>query len=178
MLKLFETRSNFLNQIRCPRLSDIELIALDTTAEPLRIWSEYQLFRITPTSLSSRIERSVYNRGRRRLFFIKERIRKALSEKLTCSENYFIVDRIPLKICKLSHSSRTTICREDFSTSPSKGYYACQKLHFYGYKLHAVCSSTGVFTNFKLTQAAVHDIHFLNNIKTNLSSWVLIGNKE
>jgi hypothetical protein len=37
-------------------------------------------------------------------------------------------------------------------------------LHFYGYKLHAVCSSTGVFTNFELTQAAVHDIHFLKNI--------------
>ena len=62
ILKQFETKSNFLNQIRCPRLSDIELIAVDLTAESLSIDSEYQLFRVLPSSLSSRIERSVYNR--------------------------------------------------------------------------------------------------------------------
>jgi len=96
ILKQFETKSNFLNQIRCPRLSDIELIALDITAESLSIDSEYQLFRTLPSTLSSKIERSVYNRRRRRLFFVKERIRKALADKLTGSENYFIVDSMPL----------------------------------------------------------------------------------
>ena len=175
--RIVEVRSNFLNQIRCTRLSDIELIALDLTAESLSVDSEYQLFRILPSSLSSKIERSVYNRRRRKLFFVKERIRKALAEKLTNNENYFIVDSMPLEICKLSRSTRTTICKEDFLTSPSKSYFASQKLHFYGYKLHAVCSSTGVFTNFELTQAAVHDIHFLKNIKNNFSSCVLIGDK-
>jgi len=76
---------------------------------------------------------------------------------------------MPLEICKLSRSSRTTICKEDFLTSPSKGYCASQKLHFYGYKLHAVSSSTSVFTNLELTQPAVHDIYFLKSIKNNLS---------
>ena len=71
ILKQFETKSNFLNQIRCPRLSDIELIALDLTAESLNIDSEYQLFRTLPSSLSSRIERSVYNRRRRGCFLLK-----------------------------------------------------------------------------------------------------------
>lgn len=89
ILKQFETKSNFLNQIRCPRLSDIELIAVDLTAESLSIDSEHQLFRVLPSSLSSKIERSIYNRRRRKLFFVKERIRKALAEKLINSENYF-----------------------------------------------------------------------------------------
>ena len=53
ILKQFETKSNFLNQIRRPRLSDIELIAVDLTAESLSIDSEYQLFRLLPSSLSS-----------------------------------------------------------------------------------------------------------------------------
>lgn len=82
---------------------------------------------------------------------------------------------MPLEICKLSRSSRITICKECFLTSTTKGYCASQKLHFYGYKLHAVCSSTGVFTNFELTQAAGHDIHFLKNIKNNMSSCILIS---
>lgn len=177
ILKQFESRNNFLNQIRVPNLSDIELIAIDLTAESLSIDSEYQLFRILPISLSSKIERSVYNRRRRKLFLVKESIRKALSERLIGSDNYFIVDSMPLEICKLSRSNRIKICQQDFLTSPSKGYCASQKTHFYGYKLHAVCSSNGVFANFELTQAAVHDIHYLKNIKTEMSSCVLIGDK-
>jgi len=34
-----------------------------------------------------------------------------------------------------------------------------------------------VFSNFELTQASVHDIHYLKNIKNNFSSCVLIGDK-
>lgn len=177
ILKQFETKSNFLNQIRQPRLSDIELLAVDLTAESLGIDSEHQLFRELPVTISSKIERSVYNRRRRKLFFVKERIRKALSEKLIGSENYFIVDSMPLEVCKLSRSSRAKICKEDYLTSPSKGYCASQKMNFYGYKLHAVCSSSGVFCDFELTAAAVHDIHYLKNIKHNFSSCVLLGDK-
>ena len=177
ILKQFEPKSNFLNQKRLPRLSDIELIAVDLTAESFSIDSEHQLFRDLPETISSKIERSVYNGRRRKLFFVKEQIRKALSEKLISSENYFIVDSMPLEVCKLSRSSRTTICKEDYLTSPSRGYCASQKMDFYGYKLHAVCSSNGVFCDFELTQAAVHDIHYLKNIKTNFSSCVLLGDK-
>lgn len=177
ILKQSETRNNFLNQIRIPKLSDIELIAIDLTAESLGIDSEYQLFRVLPSELYSKIERSVYNRRRRKLFFAKEHIRKALAQKLIGDEDYFIVDSMPLEICKLSRSSRINICKEEYLTSPSKGYCASQKLHFYGYKLHAVCSATGVFSNFELTQASVHDIHYLKNIKNNFSSCVLIGDK-
>lgn len=68
ILKGIETKSNFLNQIRQPRLSDIELIAVDLTAESMDIDSEYELFRSLPPMLSCKIERSVYNRRRRKLF--------------------------------------------------------------------------------------------------------------
>lgn len=52
ILKQFETKSNFLNQIRQPRLSDIELIAVDLTAESFGIDSEHQLFRELPVAIS------------------------------------------------------------------------------------------------------------------------------
>jgi hypothetical protein len=100
------------------------LLAVDLTAESLGIDSEHQLFRELPVAISSKIERSVYNRRRCKLFFVKERIRKALSEKLIGSENYFIVGCMPLEVCKLSRSSRAKICKEDYLTSPSKGYCA------------------------------------------------------
>ena len=51
--------------------------------------------------------------------------------------------------------------KEEEKSFPNKGYCASQKMHYYGYKLHAVCSVSGVFTNVNFTQAFVHDIHFL-----------------
>ncbi|KAA6304387.1 hypothetical protein EZS27_043964 [termite gut metagenome] len=74
-LRSIESKKNFLHQIRTPKLSDIEVIAIDLTAEYMGIDSEYQLFRMLPDSLSGKIERSVYNRRRRRLFSHRERIR-------------------------------------------------------------------------------------------------------
>lgn len=48
---------NFINQIGQPKLSDIELIAIDLTSEYMSTDSEYQLFRTLPFFLSSKIER-------------------------------------------------------------------------------------------------------------------------
>ena len=58
-----------LEQIRKPKLSNIELIALNLTAECMYYNSELQLFTATKGCyLESKIERSVYNKRRRKLF--------------------------------------------------------------------------------------------------------------
>ena len=49
-------------------MSDLEVISLALTAEYLSIDSQCQLFRKTPESIKSKIERSVFNRRRRKLF--------------------------------------------------------------------------------------------------------------
>lgn len=172
-----ETESNFLSQIRQPKLSDKEVIALSLTAEYLCIDSEYQLFRMLPSSLKEKIERSVYNRRRRRLFAMTEDIRKRISAGITPLESYHLIDSMPLEVCKLSRSTRSRICKETYATAPSKGYCAAQKMYYYGYKLHAVCTLEGVIKSFDLTKAAVHDIHYLKDVKQQLSNTVLIGDK-
>lgn len=84
---------------------------------------------------------------------------------------------MPLEICKLSRSSRKGICRENFETCPDNGYCATQKMYYYGYKLHAVCNTDGVFSDFELTKASVHDIHYLKNIKQNHSNCTILTDK-
>lgn len=176
ILEQFTSDMNFLNQRRVPKLSDIELIAIDLTAEYMSIDSEYQLFRILPDMFKSRIERSVYNRRKRKLFFVRNELRKQIAKKIS-SKGYYIVDSMPLEICKLSRSTRTSICKEDYETSPDKGYCASQKMYYYGYKLHAVCTAEGVFTDFDLSKASVHDIHYLNDIKNNHQDCCIIADK-
>jgi len=114
VLQITTDKKSFLTQIREPKLKDIELIAMNLTAEYLSIDSECQLFRIIPDSFKTKIEHSVYNRRKRKLFASIEFIRKELSLKFNEFENYFIVDSMPLEVAKLSRSSRSKIWHNGF----------------------------------------------------------------
>ena len=175
-LQQVESKMNFLNQKRKPKLSDIELISIDLTSEFMGIDSERDLFRKLPTSLTSKIERSVFNRRKRALFSHREILRKTLACQIS-TQDFYIVDSMPLEVCKLSRSSRSSICKEEYASAPDKGYCASQSINYYGYKLHAVCSVDGVFTDFDLTGASIHDIHFLKNIKTLYQDCTILGDK-
>lgn len=136
---------------------------MNLTSEYMSIDSQCQLFRVLPLVLSKKIERLVYNRRKRKLFFAIAFIQKELSDKFNAFENYFI--SMSLEVVKLSRSSRSKICKESFYTAPNRGYCASQKMHYYGYKIHAVCSVEGVFKSFDLSKASVHDIHYQKDIK-------------
>lgn len=172
-----EEQESFLAQIRKPKLKDKEVISLVLVAEYLGIDSEYELFRRIPDSLSSLIERSVYNRRKRKLFPFIEHIREKISRAVISDEEYHIIDSMPLEICKMSRKNRLKICKEEFQTSPNEGFCASQQMHFYGYKLHAVCTVQGVFRSFDLSKASVHDIHYLNDVKNQFADIVILGDK-
>lgn len=164
-------------QRRKPMLSDIEVVSINLTAEYLGIDSECDLFRKLPPKLSSNIERSVYNRRRRKLFPYLEQIRTELSGLLNVNEDHFIVDSMPLEVCKLSRSGRSRVCRDAAYSAPNKGYCASHATHYYGYKLHATCSLSGVFQSMDISPASVHDIHYLKDIKAQLRDCTLIGDR-
>jgi hypothetical protein len=164
-------------QRRKPKLSDLEVVSLILTAEFMGIDSESHLFRHLPFALNNKIERSIYNRRKRRLSSNLDEIRLRLAKEFNEFENYFIVDSMPLEVCKIARSSRSKICKEEQYSMPNKGFCASQKMSFYGYKLHAVCSIAGVFQSIDISPASVHDIHYLQDIKTQLSNCVLLGDK-
>jgi hypothetical protein len=177
-LKKLSVDENFYFKPIKPKLSDLELIAINISAEYLSIDSEYQLFRFLSNSkLNGMIERSVYNRRKRKLFLHMEKIRKIIVARFNDMENTFIVDSMPLEICKNARANRSKICKENESSLPSKGYCAAQASYYYGYKLHAVCSVSGVFQSFDISTASVHDIHFLQDIKEQMQNCTLIGDR-
>lgn len=175
-LQSVEKRMTLRNQIRKPKLSDMELIAIGLTSEFMGIDSERDLFRKLPANLASRIERSVYNRRKRRLFVYREQLRKKLAGHVG-TQGCYILDSMPLEVCRESRIQRSRICREDYETAPDKGYCASQNLWYYGYKLHAVCTIEGVFIDFDLTRASIHDIHYLKDIKSMYRNCIILGDK-
>jgi hypothetical protein len=157
---------------------DLEVVALSLTAEFMSIDSENSLFKqISLCEIPNLIERSQFNKRRKKLFLFSEQIRTKLAAQFLRFEDYFIIDSMPLEICKFSRHSRIKICKDDFETAPSKGFCASQNNWFFGYKLHGVCSVTGVFHSLDITKAEVHDVHFLKNIKQQMSDCVLLGDR-
>ncbi len=96
---------------------------------------------------TGKIERSVYNKRKRKLFPYIEKIRETLSSKFSHFTDVFIVDSTPIEICKISRANRSAICATD-GNQTCIGYCAAQKSRYFGYKLHAVCDKNGIFHSF------------------------------
>lgn len=98
-------------QIRTPKLSNLALTGMNLTAEYMSINTELHLFRcLKGTYLESMIERSNYNKRRKKLFDYTEAIRKHLSEKFARFTDVFVVDSMPTPICKYARAKRGSIC--------------------------------------------------------------------
>ncbi len=173
---------NFRAYSRKPKLSDCQILALSITAESMGIDSENYLFgklkNDYKADFPNLIHRSNFNRRRKTLAPYLKRLNQFLADGMNAFENTFIVDSIPVPVCRIVREKSSKVCRESFETAPDKGYSAVNKAWYFGYKLHLVTSVNGVFQAMDLSKASVHDIHYLNDIKrSGLNNCTLIGDK-
>ncbi|MCR9183345.1 MAG: transposase [Flavobacteriaceae bacterium] len=85
-------------QRRQPKLSDLELVSLSLTAEFMGIDSENDLFRKLPEALSIKIERSVYNRRRRKLASSLKDIKMQISNCTLIGDRGYLSAEIQLNL--------------------------------------------------------------------------------
>ncbi len=166
---------------RKAKFSDVKVITLSLSAEYLSIDSENRLFNLISNSRyffkQNLIERSTYNRRKKKLHPFISNVLTYLSQQLAPVEDTFIVDSMPIEICRFARAKRLRICKEHFDTAPAFGYCASQRTTFFGYKLHALCGIDGVFKKIDLSKGNVADIHYLQDIRPYLSDCILIGDK-
>jgi len=177
---LCDDKGNVSKVGRKPKFSDVEVIALSLLAECHMINSENYLFqklnKFKPL-IPHLIDRSNFNRRRRKLSYYTEIVRRYLVEKLTFGEDTFVIDSMPLPICRFSRAKRLKICKQQNESAPAFGFCAAQGLTFFGYKLHSISSLDGVITHFDLSKAHVADINFLNDVKEHYAQCLLLGDK-
>ena len=125
---LINKSGNFLKRGKKPNFSDIEVISLAITAEALSITSENLLFKKINSDYKSwfpnLIDRSQFNRRRRNLVPFIQKTQQVIAQKLTSGEDTFLIDSMPLPICKFSRSKRLKISKNSVETSPEYGYCA------------------------------------------------------
>ncbi|KXK40895.1 MAG: transposase IS4 family protein [Bacteroidetes bacterium OLB9] len=172
---------NFEFYPRKPKMSDCEILALSLCAEAMSIDSENYFWgkiKSQPDDFPNLIDRSNYNRRRRKLISYHNILTDKLASILNEGENVFIVDSMPIPVCNIARAGRSDVLRENFKTSPDKGYSAITKTYFYGYKLHLITSLKGVYNSIDITKASVHDVQYLGDVKhSKLNNCTLIGDK-
>lgn len=175
-----DNHGNIPRQGPKPKFSDVEVIALNITAECLMIDSENYLFKLLSKNkdhLKNLIDRSNYNRRKKHLFKYIEVLRKYLAQSLYEGEDTFVVDSMPIPICKFQRAKRIKVCRQNYESTPDYGFCAAQNMTYYGYKLHGITSMNGVITDFDISKASVADIHFINDIKDKYSGCLILGDR-
>ena len=165
-----------------PKMNDCSIIALSICAESIGIDSENYLWskimKDHKKDFPQLIDRSNFNKRRRRLHLFIHEVTRVISGELNKSEDIFLMDSIPVPICKIAREKRCKFGNDSFETKPDKGYSAISKQYYYGYKLHLVTSVSGIFHSMDLTKASVHDVNVLNEIKYGkMSNATLIGDK-
>lgn len=167
---------------RKPKLSDAEIIALSLCQECLGIdsenWFMAKLKSDYRDDFPNLVHITNYNKRRKRLTACTEQVNKLIANELNEGEDVFMVDSIPVPVCKLAREQQFKICKHDFDTAPDKGYSAVYKQYYIGYKLHLTIGMNGVYQGMELTKASVHDVHYLNEVKhSGLKSALLLGDK-
>lgn len=177
----FPEGGNLLRPGPKPKFTDVEVLALSLTAECMGIDSEcYLLEKINSTykdSFPHIISRRQYNDRRKSLFPYQEFIRSKLASRLNEITDVYAIDSMPLEICKLARMERNKMGKENEHSSPDKGFCASQDKWFYGYKLHSVCSPSGVIQHLDLSKASTHDIHFLKDVGNTFKDCIITGDR-
>jgi hypothetical protein len=167
--KEVDNRKNFQFYPVIPKMNDLEVVALSCCMEALSIDSENLLWSKLKTDYSSMfanlIDRSRFNRRRRRLTPFILRVQEYISSKLEDLSELMVIDSIPVPVVKMAREKSFKAFKKDFETAPAKGYSAVNKGWFIGYKLHVVIFDNGVVQQSGITKGNVHDINFLKQIE-------------
>jgi hypothetical protein len=159
------------------KFSDIEVIALACTAECMGYNSENHFFSLlNKNDFPSLLSRRQFNDRRTRLKDHVEKVRNAIIAKITTHKEAYVIDSMPLKLCRYSRRNRNKIGLND-TVKPNIGYCAAQEEHYFGYKLHAVCSFEGAVKFFDVTPASFADVNYLDTVSKKLSNCHLIADK-
>lgn len=166
-----------------PKLADIEIVTLAVLAETLGIDSENYLFSKLKTEYSADFvnipDRSNFNRRRRRLQHYVMIICDWVAEQIEQDDKVFVIDSMPLPICKPGRVFRSKVCKDDEHVQPARAYHAAHKVYYYGFKLQLIVSKQGIPINAGMTAANVHDVKYLGmlDFDEQLSNCELVGDK-
>lgn len=92
------------------------------------------------------VSRRNYNARKRSFACYIEQLRRPIVESLEATEsgNIKLIDPMPIEACRYSRAKNCKILNNNELRGPVFCFCATQQQHYFGYKLHYVCTSSGV----------------------------------
>lgn len=166
------------------RFTDTDAIALSLAADFLGLNSENYLFASLNSDYKdcfpNLLSRRQYNDRRKRLANEINQLRNIISDKMNKTrktQDIYVVDSMPLRICKIARKHRSTICKDDTTLIPKVAWCAAQDEWYYGLKLNVVCTGEGIIKAFKIADPTIHDVHYLDEIGKDFRGCRIVGDK-
>ena len=136
------------------------------------------LRRNYPTLFPRLPERTRYNRRRRCLSEVTNRLRIALLQRLlgrwdASERDLCVIDSLPVPVVGFAHARG----RHRWYGEAAYGYNAAKKQTFYGFKLHLLATQTGVVLDFALVPANRTDGDLTAQLLSATARLVVLGDK-
>lgn len=164
-----------------PKMNDLEVVALACCMEALSIDSELLLWSKLKKDYASAfpnlIDRSRFNRRRKRLTPFIIQVQDHISSRLENQSRTMIVDSVPVPVVKMAREKSFKAFKKSYETAPAKGWSAVNKSWFIGYKLHVVIFDNGVVQQSGITKGNVHDINFLKQVNNLPAKKKILGDR-
>ena len=101
-----DNRKSFQFYLVAPKMHDLEVVALSCCMEALSIDPENLLWSKPKTDCSTLfphlMDRSRFNRRRRRITFYIHKVQQSIAEKLREHTNSLVIDSIPVPVVKMA----------------------------------------------------------------------------
>ena len=154
-----------------PKLSDLEVVALATTAEALEIDSERLLYAKLgdyPGLFGDPGHRASFNRRRRRLHRLIDQANARLAAWIEEPQEALVTDSMPIETVRITRANASKACRrpDRDALCADKTYHASTRRWICGYKLHAIFTASGVYVDHVLRPASRHDLPVLVELAT------------
>jgi hypothetical protein len=164
------------------RCSESEIITMTLVAEVVGLEEERAflsyLQRNHPTLFPHLPERTRYNRRRRRLTAVTNRIRRGLALmvalRLTEEEHALcVIDSLPIAVVGFAHARGA----HRWYGYAAYGYNAAKSQIYYGFKLHLLCTHSGLPLDFALTPANCTDGTVTEQLLFDKADLLVLGDK-
>lgn len=158
-----------------PRLSDSEVLTMETVGEFLGIDTDQGLYTFFRRFFGDwfpalqQIGRTTFLRQAANLWVVKERFLLDLSQRVAHDPLISIVDSFPMPVCRFARANRCRI----FAGTAAFGYDEVARQTYYGLRVHVRLCWPGVIVATTIAPANVHDTQAAEELLQGVQGWAL-----
>jgi len=145
---------------RVPKLSDTEVLTIETVGEFLGLTQDKQIFEYFQRHWQhffpalGTVHRTTFVRQSANLWRVKERLWQLVLGNLDFDPEVSLIDSFPVSVCRFARANR---CRRLRQIS-AYGFDEVARQTFFGVRFHLRVCLPGVITSFEFAPANVHEL--------------------